>query len=213
MTPSRVRELVKDAQLEVFGVVREDALPDGANSLILLGPREPGFWDHVQSAPEFDDGKPDPIDRWSRRVIGALAKQMGGEALFPFGGPPYHPFIRWAQDSGRCWQSPVGLLVHDVAGLMVSFRGAIALPFSFSNEKTANPCESCASRPCLTACPVGALGPDQTYDVPRCKAHVLSEEGAPCRDGGCLVRRACPTSLTYGRLKAQSAHHMRYFAQ
>jgi hypothetical protein len=48
-------------------------------------------------ATEFRDGRPDPIDRWSRRVIGHMACDLGAKALFPFGGPPWHPFIAWAK--------------------------------------------------------------------------------------------------------------------
>jgi epoxyqueuosine reductase len=53
-----------------------------------------------------------------------MACDLGAKALFPFGGPPWHPFIAWAKRSGRAWESPVGFLVHDQAGLMVSYRAA-----------------------------------------------------------------------------------------
>jgi hypothetical protein len=56
-----------------------------------------------------------------------MACDLGAKALFPFTGPPWHPFIAWARRSGRAWESPVGFLVHDRAGLMVSYRGALAL--------------------------------------------------------------------------------------
>jgi hypothetical protein len=104
-----------------------DGAPAGTQTLLLLGPSEPGFWAHITASAEFIDGAPDPIDRWSRRVIGHMACDLGAKALFPFGGPPWHPFIGWAKRSGRAWESPVGFLVHDHAGLMVSYRGALAL--------------------------------------------------------------------------------------
>jgi epoxyqueuosine reductase len=67
-------------------------------------------------SPNSPTAGPDPIDRWSRRVIGHMACDLGAKALFPFGGPPWHPFIAWAKRSGRAWESPVGFLVHDRAG-------------------------------------------------------------------------------------------------
>lgn len=103
----------------------EEGFPAGTRTLLLLGPAEPGFWAHLQAQPEW--GGPDPVDRWSRRVIGRIACDLGAKALFPFGGPPYHPFYRWALRTGRVWDSPVRLLVHSGQGLMVSFRGALAL--------------------------------------------------------------------------------------
>jgi hypothetical protein len=108
--------------------------------LLLLGPKEPGFWAHLKSQPEWD-GAPDPVDRWSRRVIGCIACDLGAKALFPFGGPPYHPYYQWALRTGRVWDSPVRLLVHAGQGLMVSFRGALAL-------KEAVVCLPPAVKPC-----------------------------------------------------------------
>nr|WP_244520940.1 ferredoxin [Allgaiera indica] len=186
--------------------------PETGGTLVLLGPAEPGFWPHLTAQPEWRDGAPHPMDRWSARVIGALAADFGAEARFPFGGPPYHPFYTWALASGRAWASPVALLVHDSAGLMVSFRGALLVPerLDLPPVPTAAPCATCAARPCLGACPAGALGADG-YDVAACHAFLDRPEGAVCRTGGCLVRRACPVSAIYGRLEAQSAYHMEQF--
>lgn len=186
-------------------------LPAGTRTLLLLGPAEPGHWAHLTAQPEWQDGAPDPVDRWSRRVIGRLACDLGGKALFPFGGPPWRPFQAWALRSGRAWQSPVRLLVHDRAGLMVAFRGALALRTHVTLPAAgSNPCDSCAAKPCLAACPPGALGA-AGYDVPACHGFLASAAGADCMAGGCLVRRACPLSRSYGRLGDQSAYHMRQF--
>jgi hypothetical protein len=185
----------------------EEGFAPGTRTLVLLGPAEPGFWPHLTAQPEW--GGPDPVDRWSRRVIGRLACDLGAKALFPFGGPPYHPFQTWALRSGRAWESPVRLLVHDGQGLMVSFRGALALKDRLELATSAKPCDSCDGKPCLTACPAGALT-GAGYDVPACHGW-LDTGGADCLSGGCLVRRACPVSQTYARMPEHSAYHMRQF--
>ena len=113
------------AVLGGFTCQDDPGLPAGTRSLLLLGPAEPGYWAHVTAQPEWC--APDPIDRWSRRVIGGMACDLGAKAIFPFGGPPYHPFYQWALRTGRVWDSPVRLLVQAEQGLMVSFRGALAL--------------------------------------------------------------------------------------
>ena len=95
---------------------------------MLLGPAGPAFWQAFRGSAERADGGPDPLDRWSARVIGGLADALGAVALFPFGGPPWRPFTAWARASGEAWVSPVGLLVHARAGLLVSYRGALGLP-------------------------------------------------------------------------------------
>ncbi len=189
----------------------DDGLPAGTGTLLMLGPNAAGFWDHFRTQPEFADDVPDPLDRWSARVIGRIAEECGGTALFPFGGPPFLPFIGWALRTGRAWQSPVGLLVHDEAGLMVSWRGALALPRRLELPAPgAKPCDSCAARPCIGACPANALH-EGGYDVPLCHAHLATPEGESCMTGGCLVRRACPVSRRHDRPAAQSAFHMRAF--
>lgn len=189
-----------------------DRTPGGTGTLLLLGPREPGFWARFTGSPEWRDGSPDPLDRWSARVVAGLARDLWGQALFPFGGPPHHPFYAWALRSGRAFASPVTLLVHDRAGLMVSYRGAIALPgrIELPAPPAASPCAACASKPCLSACPAGALDA-RGYDVAACHAFLDTADGADCLSSGCIVRRACPISRAYGRLPEQSAYHMRLF--
>ena len=185
-------------------------LHEGGETILLLGPYEPGFWAAYTNTSEACDGAADPIDRWSKRVIGALAQRWGGVAEFPSDGPPYPPFQAWARTSGRAWDSPVGMLVHDTAGLWVSYRGAIRLPCLLDLPGTyANPCLTCDA-PCLTVCPVDALGPNG-YDVPACKSHLKTKDQADCMTLGCAVRRTCPVSQTYGRLPEQSAFHMKAF--
>jgi hypothetical protein len=214
VTLDDVAEAAARAHLGVFGAFHPrpgDEAPAGTGTLILLGPEEPGFWAHVTAAPEFADGAPDPLDRWSARVIGALAEALGGTALFPFGGPPYRPFVSWALASGRAWRSPVTLLVHDTAGLMVSYRGALALPERLALPACPpSPCERCPGQPCRTACPVGALS-DEGYDVAACHHLLDTSAGIDCMTEGCAARRACPVSRRYGRLPEQSAYHMRLF--
>lgn len=191
-----------------FNCADDMALPKGTQTLLLLGPAEPGFWAYFQAQAEWD-GAADPVDRWSRRVIGRLACELGAKALFPFGGPPYQPFFQWALRTGRFWQSPVRLLVHDSQGLMVSFRGALALKERIEVPEGVAPCQGCA-QPCLAACPVGALGA-AGYDVPGCHAFLAGPAGANCMETGCGVRRACPASQSYARLPEQSTYHMGQF--
>lgn len=181
--------------------------PDGVTTITLIGPDEPAFWPVFTASPEFLDGAPDPLDRWSKRVLSDVANTLDAQALFPFGGPPYAPFFTWAKASGRFWASPIDFLVHDTAGLFVSFRGAIRWTAPAQKTTAKQPCLSCA-KPCATACPVSAF--DDGYDVAACKAHVASKAGIDCRSGGCLARRACPVGQG-NRLPAQAAFHMEAF--
>ena len=178
---------------------------------VLIG-TDNGWWDHFVETAEYNDGQCDPVDRWSKRVLTDLAQRAGARAYFPSDGPPYAPFIAWARQTGRFWQSPTGMLIHDTAGLMISIRGALELSSPVGDiVQATNPCAGCSDRPCVTACPVGALSDTQPYDVPACKAFLNTDEGQACMSSGCLVRQACPVSQSFDRPTAQSAFHMGAF--
>lgn len=195
-------------------------LPDGApaGTLVLLGFAGRVGWPAFAASPEAADGAPDPLDRWSRRMATRLAEALGGAALFPFGGRPWLPFQRWAQLAEPVFASPLGLLIHPVWGLWHSYRGALALRDRLAlppRPAAAHPCDSCAARPCLTACPVGAFSPAgydvANYDVTACAAHIASPAGAACMDQGCAARRACPVGAEHRHDEAAARFHMRAF--
>lgn len=201
-----------------FHPIPEDlvpALPDGrsAASLILLGNAGGSLWPTFAASPERQDGAPDPLDRWSARVIGDLAKRFGAAALFPFGGPPYHPFQRWALRAEKLAASPLGMLIHPAYGLWHAYRGALAfadeLPLPAVSDAV-SPCENCVEKPCLTACPVGAFD-GKGYNVPACVDFIASPAGEDCMKGSCAARRACPVGRSYGYEAAQAAFHMSTF--
>ncbi len=211
MTLGQIADRVRQDHLDVFGAFQ--TLPNdglGLGTLVMLGPREPGFWAHATAGHEFRNGDANPLDAWSKRVIARAAQDLGGEPHFPFGTPP-KPFQVWAIRTGRAWTSPVVLLVHDTAGLMVSYRGAILVPELLDVPATGpRPCETCAERPCLSSCPVTALT-EGSYDLNRCHGFLDTDEGASCLQKGCAVRRSCPAGAGYCRANVQSAYHMERF--
>lgn len=216
-----VVERAREAGLVVRGAFHPEpadgvpALAGGrpAATLVLLGNVGPAMWRVFRDAPERDPAG-DGLDRWSERVVGALADALGAQALFPFTGPPYLPFIRWASRAGRVWPSPIGPLVHAEHGLWHAYRGALAFPGRLALPEPApdagRPCDTCAEQPCMSACPVDAFGAGG-YDVPRCTAHLESCAGSACRGTGCLARHACPVGRAGVYAPEQAAHHMRAF--
>ena len=213
-TSENIEKAARRFQLNIVGIVAiepNDPVPSGTKCIVLFGPNEPGFWEYFTNQPEWGDGKAEPMDRWSDRVITSLASIIGGQSVLPFQGPPYAPFFSWALRSGYSWQSPVSLLVHHTAGLFVSFRGAIALPYELEPSSTrTSPCDLCNDRACIGACPVGALN-DRGYDLAKCHKFLDTESGKDCMRNGCAVRRSCPISQSFGRRAVQSAYHMRAF--
>ncbi len=194
---------------------RVPPLPGGrpARSVILAGNAGPGLWAICTRAPEFANGAPDPLDSWSARILESLAVDLGALALFPFGGPPYLPFVAWAKRAEPVAESPLGILIHPDHGLWHAYRGALAFAERIempARDVRVRPCDTCLDRPCLTACPVGAFS-SAGYDVPSCVKHISTPEGADCMDLGCRARRACPIGRSAAHEKAQARFHMEAF--
>ncbi len=215
MTFAAIRDAAAEDGLALTGWFHpgpEDLAPEGAQTMLLFGYDGPQLWRAFQAGPEASDKAPHALDRWSDRVITALADQFGGKALFPFGGPPYQPFIRWTYAGEPIHQSRLGMSIHPERGLWSGWRGAIALPDRLDLPdpvRSVHPCEPCPA-PCRNACPVGAFT-DAGYDAARCRAHLGSAEGAPCRTAGCLARRACPVGQDYAQSAEQAAFHLDAF--
>ncbi|MEL6466815.1 MAG: ferredoxin [Pseudomonadota bacterium] len=202
MTLDAVARAVKPHGLMVMGAEK---------NLVLIG-TDAGWWDVFTQSSEYLNKVKDPVDTWSKRITCGIAAKLGAKAHFPSDGPPYAPFIAWALDTGRFWQSPTGMMIHEKAGLMISLRCALEFIEEFESVPAGtNPCEACATKPCVTACPVDALSDAHFYDVPACKAYLDTPRGDTCMTGGCLARRACPVSQSFARPDAQSAFHMKAF--
>jgi hypothetical protein len=191
----------------------DDLPPVGTATLVLVGFIGSREWPIFANSPEASDGQPDPLDRWSRRVIGGLADELGAAALFPFGGPPFLPFQRWAQKAEPVTPSPLGILVHPDWGLWHAYRGALAFSERLElppQDRRSSPCESCAEKPCLSACPVDAFS-SVGYDVPACVAHIGAPAGTDCMSFGCRARRACPVAVEHRYGPDQAHFHIAAF--
>ncbi|MCY3768867.1 MAG: hypothetical protein OXG56_05815 [Gammaproteobacteria bacterium] len=199
---------------------RDDGIPeiaDGvpAGSLVLLGNAGSSLWECFSVSPEYSDGRPDPLDRWSEGVGLELARHFSGRAFFPFGGPPHQPFLEWARKSESLQSSRLGMLIHPEYGLWHAYRFALALRPRIPefSGKPAGPdiCASCVEQPCLQACPVEAFTGTR-YDVESCYGYLKSNRESSCRRETCLARAACPEGGAF-RYQAEHAgfHTGKYF--
>lgn len=191
------------------------ALGDGrpARSLVLVGNAGADLWRAFCRASEAGDGRPDPLNRWSARVLDGLAGRWGARALYPFGGPPYLPFVAWAKRAEPVAESPLGVLIHPDYGLWHAYRGALAFAERLDLPARAarpRPCDTCPDQPCLTACPVSAFT-DRGYDAGACVDHISTPAGTDCVELGCRARRACPVGRAYAYEPAQARFHMAAF--
>ncbi len=191
-------------------------LADGrrAASVALIGNVGSSIWPHFRAwqdqAPE--GGGRDPLDAWSKAVIGPVAKALGAAAYFP-SDPPWQPFQQWAMRAEGLRASPLGILIHPVYGLWHGYRGALGFGEVNDAEAVAeppgpHPCDECREQPCLAPCPAGAVGA-AGFDAPACHGHLRTKAGQEgCMATGCLAREACPVGAGYRYCAEQLRFHM-----
>jgi hypothetical protein len=191
----------------------DDGVPNSgkngaASFVILIGNAGPHMF--ARFARERIPGT-DTLDDWCRAVLDPLAQTLGARAFYPFDTPPL-PFLTWARRSGAAHLSPLGLNIHPDFGLWHAYRAAFAFPvvFDFPAQVSASPCKTCATKPCLKACPVGAFD-GHAYAVEACTDHIASPHGTDCMVDSCLARRACPVGRQYAYVPPQAQFHMRAF--
>lgn|GEM_PF-56318 len=193
-----------------FHPTDEDDAPTGTGTLIMVGNAGPEMWQTFQST--HPDGA-DPLNHWTRQVLETVAERTGATALFPFEGPPYWPFLRWAARAEGVYPSPLGMMIHPRFGLWHAWRGALAFRDQLDlpeRTQAANPCDTCSDKPCLTACPVSAFG-NAGYDTTACAAWLRGLGGSDCVTRGCAARHACPEGKGYRYEPPQAALHMASF--
>jgi hypothetical protein len=201
--------------------------PDGsdrvARTIIIVGVLGRNLWPVLETDAEFQDNRQqphtNPLDDWSKRVIGALAEDWNAGAVFP-NDQPYRPFQAWAQRAEPVYPSPIGMLIHPEFGLWHAYRGALLFEQKLDlppGSEAVSPCESCADKPCLSACPVEAFATtadgSSQYDVAACAGHLATAEGQSCLTGGCAARNACPVGQAHRYDSEQMRFHIAAFAR
>lgn len=201
-----------NGKLKNNGLILRGGFNQNDQTTLLIGPDEPAFWEYFRNSSEYKDDLSNPMDRFSKRVIGQLSSEINSTAVYPSDGPPYAPFYSWAVLTGKAFVSPLKLLVHEEVGLMISYRGALVLDQSIEipTNSERSPCESC-NEPCKIACPVDAFNAS-SYDSGACKSYLSIEtEQNSCFESGCRVRISCPLSPANGRHPDQTKFHMKAF--
>jgi hypothetical protein len=180
-------------------------------TIILIGNAGPDMWRAFREIRKTDEAL--TLDTWTHRILDPLGIELGARVIYPFDGPPYAPFQRWAVLAESVFSSPIGMSLHGEYGLWHAYRGAfvfttkIPLP---TRDSLLHPCLSCTEQPCLSTCPVHAFSKNK-YDVDACANQLRRAEGDDCRTLGCRARRSCPVGVRFQYEPEQAAFHMAAF--
>jgi hypothetical protein len=187
---------------------------DKPSTVVLLGNTGASMWAPFREALSSLPGE-HPLDDWTRSCVGPVAEEFGADVIYPFDGPPYHPFQKWASRSAAVEPSPLGLFIHATFGMWFGLRGALLLGQVIdvpTRDNSDSPCLSCIERPCLHTCPVSAFD-GHSYDVKTCAAHIQSPRGEDCMALGCSARRACPVGVEHAYGAPHFQFHMDAFSR
>ena len=69
-------------ELEPNGLFVMGSLHESGDTLILIGAGK-SMWLAFKNSAEYNDNAPDPLDRWSKRVLGSLCASRSATAIFP----------------------------------------------------------------------------------------------------------------------------------
>lgn len=193
-----------------LGVCQQDE-----DHVVLLGNAGPEWWPIFSASAEARDSDANPMDRFSQRLGDQLAFEFDCQVAYPFGGPPYQPFLKWAAQSGSSFPSVLGPMIHPEYGMWHAYRAALILKLDNPPAAKAgvSPCQTCQDKPCLKTCPVDAIGSGD-YDVKACVTHLINNDRqSQCSGKGCLARRSCPIGQDYIYRLEQAGFHMASFVR
>lgn len=188
---------------------RSAELAPAARGALVVGNAGRALWERLEAAPEraLPD---DPLDRYTRRVLGEAAQLWDPPAAVGFYAERragvYLPLVALARRAGLGSPGRVGVLIHPEFGPWIALRAVLLVPESLpeTGAPPFDPCTGCPA-PCASAC-VGAAIDADGLDARKCYDTRLTKP--PCA-GACAARSACVVGPEHAYSPAQLAHHMK----
>jgi hypothetical protein len=161
--------------------------------------------------PQVDKhSRPDPIDHYAETLLQEflLANNCTRfEILYPSGDDVIDlralgRIVGWHADS--C----LGIGIHREYGTWFAYRAVVVADTDLPLTESATArmmCESCTAKPCINACPAGAVSADAPFDLDACGNERLREE-SPCATK-CQARLACPVGQAHQYSEEQITYH------
>ena len=181
--------------------------PTSQSKLVMLGQAGRSLWESMESegfeaADRFDEYSIMCVDDWVSQ------QEPDGNVQVVYPGDTPIPLGRMGEYVGWGRTSPLGLSIHAEYGPWFAHRIVFLTDIGLAvtaRQASEHPCDSCIDKPCVTACPVGAVSADELFDIPTCASHRISR-ASECT-ARCLARNACPVGVQFRYGEAQMQHH------
>ncbi len=195
-----------DNELADLGFQLQGVLSAPAGSkygqLLVFGHGGHSLWQHVKIEGE------DPIDQFSVSQLTRFMERINC-ADYEFLYPGDHlNLLDIGSQLGWYHISPMGIGINPQFGTWFAFRGVIAAntDYELSAKQTHDsPCVTCSDKPCVDACPVGAVQREGSFKLDRCITE-RTREGSGCAHQ-CLARNACPVGTEHQYTAEQIRYH------
>lgn len=179
--------------------------------LVLIGNGGGRVWQALQTHTTAQQiARADPVDEFSQKLTEQFVNDYlpAAESHIFYPGSSSVSLIQLGALANWSHPSPLGLGIHAHYGLWFAYRAAFLTTAEIDlrgDERTDPPCDACVEKPCIAACPVGAISDSQPFDIDACFTHRLQPESICASQ--CLARAACPVGAEYIYSREQIAHH------
>ena len=151
---------------------------------------------------------PDPIDQFTHTQVTAWLERHHPTRRFHFvyPGATLLGLQRLGTLAGWHHPSPFMVGIDSEWGSWFAYRAVVLTDTDLpptTRREGASPCDTCAGRMCVSACPAGAL--TQGFNLTACMSYRLSP-GSSCQDR-CVARNSCPVGADHRYSDAQIRYH------
>jgi len=176
--------------------------------LLVFGHGGRDMWQALQQSP--DASQSDPIDHFSVHAVQNYFNQEHADCshclLYP-DSVQNMPLQALGKLAGWHHDSPFRIGINAEYGPWFAYR-AVALTDTALTPTTAmngaSPCQSCADKPCISACPANALLSGD-LSLQQCMEYRLQHDSR-CKSQ-CISRLACPVGSKHRYSNEQIAYH------
>ena len=95
-TLQTIQRMLDKKSLDIVGSFnpeRSDNVCSKVRTILLVGPKEPFFWDVFKKSSEYRDNEDNPLDRWSKKTIEEIAIKLKARSFFVLRHPFSHLLI------------------------------------------------------------------------------------------------------------------------
>lgn len=207
------RKMLSAQGLNMLAILSADMLPTALHtalqeadirlqnyfSLVLIGHSGNTMWQRLHKHKEGVRGQ-DPVDEFSISYTKMFIEKYldGCEYIVLYPGELPIPLQQLGTIAGWHHRSPLGLGINSAYGPWFGYRAAMLVRAKLPvmvDRLGESPCEQCADKPCISACPVNALSDSKFPNISICVDYRLQEQ-SPC-ELQCLARLACPVGKEF----------------